>query len=352
MISATTSESAPTAVHVRSARLLVAIVNYRTSDLTIECLRSLEPEVRALGRTRVVVTDNASGDGSSERIQSAILENGWSDWATLLPLETNGGFSSGNNAAIAPALASKDPPPPDYVLLLNPDTWVHPGALSALVEFMDANPRVGIAGSRLEDPDGTLQHSRYRFHSMLSELESGLRLGLVTKMLKSRIVAPPLVAAAHPADWVAGASMIVRRGVFEDIGLLDAEYFLYFEEVDFCLNAQRAGWKCWYVPSSRVVHLVGRSTGFTSRAGDRMRRPRYWFESRRRYFEKNHGRLYAFGASIAWIVGFMLWRVRRIVQHKPDRDPPYMLWDFVRFSLRPNFSSRSNASLRSGHGGR
>lgn len=340
MVSATDSGARSAATSSRAARLLVSIVNYRTPDLTIECLRSLEPEVRALGRTQVVVTDNASGDGSVERIRDAIRENGWDGWISLVPLATNGGFSSGNNAAIAPALASKDPPPPDYFLLLNPDTWVHAGALSALVEFMDANPRVGIAGSRLEDADGTLQHSRYRFHSVLSELESGLRLGIVTKLLSRRIVAPPLVLAAHPADWVAGASMIVRRGVFEDIGLLDPGYFLYFEEVDFCLNARRAGWTCWYVPASRVVHLIGRSTGFTNRSGDRMRRPQYWFESRRRYFEKNHGRLYAFGATAAWIVGFSLWRVRRVLQHKPDRDPPHMLWDFLRFSLRPKWRGR------------
>ncbi|MFN0241293.1 MAG: glycosyltransferase family 2 protein [Planctomycetota bacterium] len=333
MTSAWSSNASGAAVGTQAARLLVSIVNYRTPDLTIDCLRSLAAEVRALGRTHVVVTDNASGDDSVERVRDAIRENDWGSWVSLLPLATNGGFSSGNNAAIAPALESKDPPPPDYFLLLNPDTWVHAGALSALVEFMDANPRVGIAGSRLEDADGTLQHSRYRFHSLLSELESGLRLGVVTKLLRSRIVAPPLVLAAHRADWVAGASMIVRRGVFEDIGLLDAEYFLYFEEVDFCLNARRAGWTCWYVPASRVVHLVGRSTGFTSRSGDRMRRPQYWFESRRRYFEKNHGSLYAFGAAAAWSVGFALWRVRRVLQRKPDRDPPHMLWDFLRFSL-------------------
>ena len=317
------------------ARLLVVIVNYRTPDLTIDCLRSLEPEVAAVGGTRVVVTDNASGDGSEARIREAIERNGWSGWASLVPLERNGGFSYGNNAAIRPALESRDRSPPDYVLLLNSDTVVCPGALGALLEFMEAHPDVGIAGSRVVEPDGRPQHSRYRFHSVWSELDSGLRLGIVTRLLRNHVVAPPLVDEAHRTDWVVGASMIVRRQVFEDIGLLDPGYFLYFEEADFCLNAARAGWSCWYVPTSRVVHLVGRSSGITRKGRPPVRRPRYWFESRRRYFVKNHGRLYALCADAAWACGFALWRVRRVIQGKPDTDPPHMLWDFLRYNLRP-----------------
>lgn len=319
----------------RSASLLVAIVNYRTADLTIDCLRSLEPEVSAIGNTRVVVADNASGDGSAQAIAAAIEQFGWSRWASLLPLDHNGGFSSGNNAVIAPALAAADRPPPDFVLLLNPDTVVCPGALGALLEFMEARPDVGIAGSRVEEPDGTQQHSRYRFHSVWSELDAGLRLGLVSRFLRKYTVAPPLCDQAHSTDWVVGAAMIVRREVFEDIGLLDPGYFLYFEEADFCLTARRAGWTCWYVPTSRIVHLVGRSSGITDPSLPAVRRPRYWFESRRRYFVKNHGRAYALCADAAWLLGFALWRVRRMLQGKPDSDPPHMLWDFLRFRVRP-----------------
>jgi GT2 family glycosyltransferase len=320
-------------------RLLISIVNYRTHDLTIECLHSLEPEVRTLGNVRVVVADNASGDDSCERIGRAIEEHGWGKWASLMPLDHNGGFAFGNNAVIRPALESVDPPPPDYVLLLNSDTLVSARALGALLQFMDARPDVGIAGSRLEDPDGTHQHSRYRFHSVWSELDSGLRLGMVTSLLRNHAIAPPLVETEHAIDWVAGASMIIRRAVFADIGLMDAKYFLYFEEADFCLNARRAGWLCWYVPSSRVVHLVGKSSGVTNASDSASRRPRYWFESRRRYFVKNHGRAYAFCADAAWVVGFALWRARRIVQRKPDRDPPHMLWDFLRYNRSPSHAA-------------
>lgn len=320
-------------------RLFIVIVNYRTANLTIDCLRSLVSEVceaepvhgASLPKTRVVVTDNASGDSSVEQIQTAIETEGWGDWVTLKPLERNGGFAYGNNAAIRPVLASPNPPP--YILLLNPDTIVRPGALTALVDFMDEHPDVGIAGSRLEDPDGTPQRSAFRFHSILSEFEFGLRLGVVSKLLANWVVAPPVSDEVGLTDWVAGASMIVRREVFEAAGLMDEDYFMYYEEMDFCLQAKKAGWSCWYVPQSHVVHLVGQSSGVTDTKRPPKRLPQYWFDSRRRYFLKNYGWLYTALADIAWASGFAFWRLRRVIQGKPDSDPPNFLSDFLRNSV-------------------
>lgn len=308
-------------------RLLVVILNYRTPSLTIDCLHSLVDEVRSLPGTRVVVSDNASGDGSVEQIAAAIETSGWGEWASLMPLERNGGYAFGNNAVILRGLQSTNPPP--YFLLLNPDTIVRPGALQALVDFMEEHPDVGIAGSRLEDPDGTPQRSAFRFHSALSELDSGLRIGVVSKLLSKWVVAPSVSEETEKTDWVAGASMIVRREVFESVGLLDEKYFMYFEEVDFCLQAKRSGWPCWYVPQSRVVHLVGQSSGVTDTKRPPKRLPKYWFDSRRRYFLKNHGWLYAAIADAGWAFGFALWRLRRVIQRKPDLDPPKFLSDFL-----------------------
>lgn len=308
-------------------RLTVVVLNYRTPNLTIDCLHSLVSEVVSLPGTHVVVVDNASNDGSVERIQQAIIAEHWSDWITLMPLDHNGGYAAGNNAAIRSALASEAPS--EYILLLNPDTVVRPGAISALINFMDKHPQVGIAGSRLEDPDGTPQRSAFRFPSLLSELNDGLRLGVVTKLLSNWIIAPPVPEAACQTDWVAGASMIVRRQVFESIGLMDEKYFLYYEEVDFCLAARRAGWPCWYVPESRVVHLVGQSSGVTDTKRKPKRRPTYWFDSRRRFFVKNYGWWYAILTEIVWASSFTFWRIRRVIQRKPDTDPPNFLKDFL-----------------------
>jgi len=314
-------------------RLLIVILNYRSASLCIDCLASLKPEVAANPGARVVVTDAPSGDDSVARIGAAIAEHAWADWCTLVPLARNGGFAYGNNEAIRPALAGEDRP--QYVLLLNPDTVVRPGAIGALLSFMDQNPRAGIAGSRLENPDGSPQRSAFRFHSVLGELEAGLRLGPVSKALRSRVVAPPVPQGNQPipTDWVAGASMIIRCEVFDAIGLLDDGYFMYFEEVDFCLRAARAGWPCWYVPASRVVHLVGQSSGVTDIKQANKRRPRYWFESRRRFFTRNHGLIKTALADLFWMTGFASYRLRRRIQRKPDTDPEKLLTDFARNSV-------------------
>jgi N-acetylglucosaminyl-diphospho-decaprenol L-rhamnosyltransferase len=308
-------------------KLLVVIVNYRTAGLTIDCLRSLAPEVAAIPGTRVVITDNLSGDDSVPKLQQALRDNNWT-WASVSPLPSNGGFAYGNNAGIRPALESSDKPV--YVLLLNPDTIVRPGGITELVKFMDGQPAVGIAGSRLEDPDGTPQVSAFRFHSLFSEFEHGARLGPVSKALAKWRVAPPVVDEASKTDWVCGASMIIRREVFEKIGLLDERYFMYYEEVDFCLKAKRAGYSCWYVPSSRVVHLVGSASQLSDARKHRKRRPAYWFQSRKLYFTKNHGRIYALLADAAYATAYATWRMRRFVQRKPDTDPPRFLSDLLR----------------------
>ena len=311
--------------------LLVVIVNYRTPRLTIDCLHSLVGEIRSLPNTRVAIADNDSGDNSVAKIAAAIAAEGWSEWASFAPLDRNGGFAFGNNALIRPVLESTNPPP--YFLLLNPDTVVRPGALKALVDFMDAHPEAGIAGSRLEDPDGTPQQSAFRFHTLASEFDFGWRLGIISKLLSRWAVAPPVPQETCQTDWIAGASAIVRREVFEAVGLLDEAYFMYYEEMDFCLQANRAGWSCWYVPESRVVHLVGQSSGVNNFQPRTKRLPQYWYDSRRRYFVKNYGWLYTALADLFWASGFVFWRMRRVVQRKPDTDPPNMLSDFMSNSV-------------------
>jgi N-acetylglucosaminyl-diphospho-decaprenol L-rhamnosyltransferase len=316
-----------------SKTVLVVIVNYKTAGLVIDCLRSLEPEIAEYPKARVVVVENASGDNSAERIAEAIEHEKWGGWVSLMVAPVNGGFAAGNNVAIAPALASSSPP--DLIWLLNPDTVIHPGAFRELVGFLERRPEVGLAGSRLEKPDGTVWPSAFRFPTILSELESGIRLGPVSRMLARHVVMPPVPPGEVPTDWVAGASLMVRREVFDAIGLLDEGYFMYFEEVDFCLKAVKAGWPCWYVPSSRIVHLVGQSSELGVVSETRRRRPRYWFDARRRFFVTNYGHARTFAADVTFTLAFGLYRVRRMIQRKPDFDPRLMLWDFFRYNFLP-----------------
>lgn len=312
-------------------KLLVVIVNYRTPALTIDCLRSLAAPGGLPEGASVVVTDNASGDDSIPRIQAAIAENDWSRRVALRPLSNNGGFAYGNNEAIRPALAAADPP--QYVLLLNSDTLVRSGAVQALVDFLERHPQAGMVGSRLEDPDGTPQASTFRFPSLLSELDETLRFGPLHRLWNRYVTLVPTPPTACRVDWVAGASLLIRREVFDTVGLLDDGYFLYYEETDFCRRAARAGFSCWYEPQSRVVHLVGKSTGVTVRGRSLPRRPQYWFDSRRRYFLRNHGRCFTALLDAAWTLAYPLGRLQLRLRNRPVFDPRRLWIDYVRNSV-------------------
>ena len=311
--------------------LLVVIVNYRSADLTIDCLRSLEPEILGRGGGHVVIVENASGADQYDQLRSAIDQHNWHGWVTLIAADRNGGFAAGNNVAIRWAL--NWPMPPDLVWLLNPDTVVRPGALPGLEEFLATHPQVGMAGSRLEHPDGTPQNSAFRFPSLLGELEGGLRFGPASRLLRNRAVVQPLAHEARQVDWVAGASLMIRRAVFDAVGLLDDGFFMYFEEVDFCRRALAGGWPCWYVPESRVIHLVGQSSNVTSATGTLKRRPKYWFDARQRYFLAHHGRVRTLMANLLHVAAFGSFRLRSRLQRKPDNDPERLLWDLIRFNL-------------------
>ena len=318
---------------VRTAGLLVVIVNYRSAELAIDCLASLEPEIVRRPGASVAVVENASGQDQVDRLRGEIDRRGWRTWVRLIIAARNGGFAAGNNVALAEVLGQADPP--DLFWLVNPDTVVRPGALAALESFLHDHPEVGLVGSRLEDPDGTAQTSAFRFPSVLGELEGGLRFGPASRLLRSRSVVRPIADRSEEVDWVAGASLMIRRAVFDRVGLLDDGYFMYYEEVDFCRRAQLAGWSCWYVPESRVVHLVGQSSDVTSASGARKRRPRYWFDARKRYFLTHHGRARTLMANVLHIAAFASFRMRRFIQRKPDGDPRLMLWDLIRYNLLP-----------------
>ncbi len=310
-------------------KLLVVIVSYRVTDLTIDCLRSLAAEIGRVPGSRVAVCENGTGGDAEERLRRAIEEEGWDSWVDLTAIYPNRGFTGGNNAVIRPALESHDPP--EYVLLLNADTIVQEHVLDTLVSFMDAHPGVGIAGSMLMAPDGTVESTPFPLPGIATELTRGLRLGIVSRLLAPWIVLPKR-GGPQRAGWVSGASLILRRAVLEEIGLLDEGLYTYFDDPDLCLRAARAGWETWYVPESRVVHLAGATTGLSG-ARPPIRRPTYWHQARCRFFLKNYGAWYTALVDAAFILGFAAWRLRRRLQRKPDSDPPHLLMDSIRHSV-------------------
>jgi N-acetylglucosaminyl-diphospho-decaprenol L-rhamnosyltransferase len=310
-------------------RVFVVVLCYRVADLTIDCLRSLDPEMQRAPGFRVGLLENGTGGDSAERLRTAIHDNGWESWVDLTEVYPNRGFTGGNNLLIRPALES--PLPPDYIILLNSDTIVKEHALDELVAFMDSHPEVGIAGSQMLWPDGTVRSSPFRFPGIATELDRGLRLGIVTKLLSPWGLEPPKPKVSSPVEWVSGASMILRRTMLEEIGLLDDGLYTYFDDIDICWRARKAGWQTWYVVESKVIHLGGSSTGVTAKAVDR--RPTYWFQARRRCLLTMYGNVYTALVDATFIVANALFRVRRWIQRKPDPDPKHLLIDSIRHSV-------------------
>ncbi|MFT5732081.1 MAG: N-acetylglucosaminyl-diphospho-decaprenol L-rhamnosyltransferase [Planctomycetota bacterium] len=299
--------------------VLVVVVNYRVGSLCLDAVAAVADEVSADSSNRLLIVDNASGDGSDDMLERTIQERGWSTWATLVRSPVNGGFAAGNNFGIRHAVA--DGWRPAYVHLLNPDTAAEPGALEVLWTFLEANSTVGIAGSRLNNERGEQDHSRFRFPSLANEFESRIGLGVVSRVRPRWSIALPLRSVTEQVDWLAGASMMIRQDVFDDIGLLDEGFFMYFEEVDFCRKALQMGWTCWYVEESRVAHFAGKSSGIDMEDTVGRALPKYWYRSRRRYWVKNHG--YAFALFLDCVSGSCeaLRLLRLALQRKTNQQP-------------------------------
>lgn len=317
--------------------LFTVIVNYRTGALTVDCLASLATMRDELRGGRVIVADNDSGDDSVAVIRTAIEAHGWADWVELLVLPRNGGFAYGNNAAIR-RVRELDPAF-GAVLLLNPDTVVRSGALAHLWAHLDAHVGVGIVGALLENEAGEPEASAHAQPSPLGELNGSARLRLLSGWFSGS--ATPWVPRSEPhaCDWVTGACMAVRREVFDAIGPMDEGYFLYFEEVDFCLRARKAGWSCWFVPQARVLHFEGAATGIREL---RRRRPAYWYASRRRFFVKAYGVTGLLTADLLWAIGRFSLVTRRWVglggRASRDDEPAQLSLDLLVGDLKALFS--------------
>jgi N-acetylglucosaminyl-diphospho-decaprenol L-rhamnosyltransferase len=306
----------------------VVIVTYKCAALTIECLRSVASERSDPNiRIRVIVVDNASGDSAS--IAQAIETHHWSSWVTLITAPINGGFAYGNNLGIDAAYAYDTP---SYVYLLNPDAQVRSSAIGSLVRFLDAHPKVGIAGSSFENLDGSDWPYAFRFPTLMSEVLQGIELGLASRLFRRWVVAQTMTKVPQPTDWICGASMMIRPSVLASIGGLDENYFLYFEETDFCLRAKRAGFSTWYVPESRVMHIMGQSTTVTDTRAGPKRLPTYWFESRRRYFIVTYGLGMAIAIDIAALIANSIGLIKRLARRR-NRPVPHYIRDLARNSV-------------------
>ncbi len=288
-----------------SVQLSVVIVNFRTPDYVCACLASLLPQLSDLP-ARVVVVDNHSGDASADAIASWLGENDPGQTVELIRSATNSGFAGGNNTGIR-ALRS------DLYLLLNSDTLVRPGAISTLLESAQRFPDAGLISPRLEWPDGAGQESCFRFHTPFSELIRASQTGLVERMLSRYIIAMPVQQQVALPEWTSFACVLIRHEVFAQIGLLDEGYFMYFEDVEFCRRARTAGWVIVHNPEARVVHLRGGSSPVKEKTRQKKRLPRYFHESRTRFFYQSYGWFGLTAANLMWWIGRLVSKSRQVL---------------------------------------
>lgn len=228
----------------------------------------------------VVLVDNASTDGSVDFVRRRFPE------ARVMALSENRGFAGGNNAAIRETSGA-------YVFLLNPDTESHPGAFGAMLDFMEAHPRCGVLGPKVENPDGSLQYSCRRFATLEAGFFRNTPLG---KLFPGNRAAADYLMQDVPhdapmrVDWVSGAAMMLRRSMLDEIGLLDEEYFMYSEDVDLCFRARAAGWDVWYDPTGAITHAIGQSSDKNSWAMIRAFHRSTWRFFNKHYFGTRYSR--------------------------------------------------------------
>jgi GT2 family glycosyltransferase len=229
-------------------KLSILVVSWNTCRLLTACLQSIQYEMVAFDAESIetIVIDNGSTDGSASMMRRDF------PWVRLIENSENPGFAAANNQAFA--LSSGE-----YLLLLNPDTVLRPGALITLLDFMAEHPNAGAAGSRLLNPDGSLQPSCSPSPTVAREFWHLFHLDVLYPLARYPMHKWP-ASTPCPVDVVQGAALIVRRVVLEQVGILDTDYFIYSEEVDLCNRIRNAGWSIYWVPQSTVVHFGGQST--------------------------------------------------------------------------------------------
>lgn len=270
--------------------LSVVIVSWNVRELLRRCLQSLAREVALFHDpfpAEIIVVDNASSDRTVEMLAQDFPS------VRVIANQENLGFTRANNQALALAQGR-------YLFLLNPDTELRLGALCKLVQYMESNPEVGIVGPQLFYADGTPQSSRRRFPTLATAFLESTRLQQWFphhRVLSRYYMLDTPDHVATEVDWINGSAMFVRRAVYEQIGGLDEQFFMYSEELDWCYRAKRAGWQIVYYPEAQVTHYEGKSSGQVV-----AQRDIYFHSSKIRYFRKYRG---AFVAGI--LRAFLLW---------------------------------------------
>jgi GT2 family glycosyltransferase len=292
--------------------LSVIIVSYNTREMTLKCLESLYADIGEIP-AEIIVVDNASADDSVNALRTGFPH------VRIIANEINLGFGAANNQAMRIARGQ-------YILLLNSDAFLKPGAVAGLIRYLHEHPGTALVGPRLLNPDGSLQLSCYKFPSPIRATCENL---LLTAAFPRHSMFGDYRAWAHDAerdvDFVIGACALVRREAVQKIGMFDEAFFIYAEETDWQKRMADAGWKVGFTPAAQVIHLNGGSGKVQSK--------RVFTEFRRgqeRYIRKHHGilgliwfRLMLFAGAILRIT---LFGMLAMISNRRQRIKKVMVW--------------------------
>ncbi len=255
------------------ARLSIIIVNWNVRELLDRCLASIFAADLAPGSFEIIVADSASADDSVAMVRQKYPA------VRLLAQERNVGFTRGNNIGLAQAQG-------DFLLLLNPDTEVSRKALSALVDYLEQHPAVGIVGPHTLNSDGSHQSSRRRFPTLMTGIfeSSWLAVAAPARIERDYRMLETDDDDIMLVDWVQGSALMLRRELYRDIGGMDEAYVMYSEELDFCRRAKAAGWQVAYHGGAVITHHGGKSSEQVA-----AQTLIHFHTSKLRYFRKHHG---------------------------------------------------------------
>ena len=248
--------------------LTIQIVNYNSRENLEKCLDSIQKGISKGYNPQIIVVNNESG----------IMDGGFGNLGDVEEVEAgkNLGFSRAHNLGAKKARGK-------YILFLNPDTAIFPEAIEKLIDLVEADEKIGIAGPLLVGASGAPEEEHCGFQkSPLSLIGSKLR--------QSSSLAAAL--GGVEVDWISGGAMIIRRELFHELGGFDENFFMYFEDVDLCRRAKKKGHKIVVLPAAKVIHESGQSFS------DSREKKRYYYSSQDYYIKKNFGLLWAWFVKI------------------------------------------------------
>jgi len=266
--------------------LSIIIVSYNVRHHLRECLLSIYRSTKGTS-FEIIVVDNNSGDGSVDMVKSEFPA------VRLIENSQNFGFAKATNQGLKENRGR-------HILLLNPDTIVLPNALDKMVEFMEANPQAGALGCRLLYPDGRLQPSCRSFPTLTTAFFENT--GLEKLFPRNKVIGRHRIGYwghndIREVDQPTGAALMVRREIIAQVGLMDEQFYIYYEDIDWCFRIKKRGWKIYFIPLAQIIHYGGQSAGLNMA---KMRIQGY--KSRHKFFRKHYGIL------SEWIVKQMdLW---------------------------------------------